>query len=135
VSAAKAVFSVFIEQITNMLMYSAQKEKDVSVGMLALGQKGDIFFVQTRNAIRTRNVGIVKERIDHLNTLDKKELRKYYKEQLNSDNENPESQGAGLGLIDIARRTTSPIEYQFEPIDDELSYFTMYAEIARDGGH
>ena len=27
VSASKAIFSVFVEQVTNMLMYSAEKEK------------------------------------------------------------------------------------------------------------
>jgi len=138
-SANKAIFSVFVEQVTNMLMYSAEKDKiaDVSMGMLILGNKEDSFFIQTRNAVKSENVDKLKSTIDYLNTLDKNQLRQFHKERLQSENENLESQGAGLGLIEIARRATSPIAYKFEPIDDseeKKSCFTMYVEIARREG-
>jgi len=71
----------------------------------------------------------LKERIDFLNTLDKKELRQFYKEQMKAENDNPESKGAGLGLTEIARRATSKIEYEFIPYGEGLSYFTMYVTV------
>jgi len=135
-NAARAIFSVFVEQITNMLMYSAEKisysqsSKAVSMGMLVLGHKDNMFFVQTINAIKNESIEYVKEKIDHLNTLDKKELRKYHKQKLTEENDNPESRGAGLGLIEISRRATKPIGYAFKPIDESKSSFTMYVEIA-----
>jgi len=137
-NSAKAIFSVFVEQVTNMLMYSAEKEiyskseKPVSIGMLVLGHRDNAFFIQTKNSIKNENVELIKERIDHLNTLDKKELRRYHRQKLNEESDNPESQGAGLGLIEIAKRTTKPIGYAFKKIDDRLSSFTMYAEIAQE---
>ena len=137
-NAARSIFSVFVEQVTNMLMYSAEKvnnpqlDKPVSIGMLVLGHKDDMFFIQTRNTVNNENVGLIGDRIDYLNTLDKKELRKYHRQKLNEENENPESRGAGLGLIEIARRTTKPIAYTFKQIDESLSSFTMYVEIAQE---
>jgi len=140
-SAAKSIFSVFVEQVTNMLMYSAEKETfsqpgqdgvDVSMGMLVLVHKNNKFFIQTRNSINNEHIALVKGRIDHLNTLDKKELRQFHKEKVRSENDNPESKGAGLGLIEIARRATAPIKYDFEPLDDKLSAFTMCVEIAQE---
>jgi hypothetical protein len=137
---AKTIFSVFVEQVTNVMMYSAEKGQyirpdkvlaNVSLGTLMLGQKENRFFVQTRNAVNNKNIEGMKGKIDHLNTLDKKELRQYHRERLRNENDNPESKGAGLGLIEIARRATAPIGYRFEPYDDELSYFTMYVEIAQ----
>jgi len=133
-SAAKSIFSVFVEQVTNMLMYSAEKDESakVSMGMLILGHNKDgVFFIQTRNAVMNERVQILKSRIDHLNTLDKKELRQFHKEKLLGDNDNAESQGAGLGLIEIARRATNPIAYTFEPNEngEKFSYFTMYVEV------
>jgi len=138
--AAKSIFSVFVEQVTNMLMYSEEKEKfsqnkdpaDVSTGMLVLGQKGRIYFTQTGNAIKKENAKLIKNKIDHLNSLDKKELRQFYKEKMRSENDNPGSKGGGLGLIEIAKRATSPILYTIEPVNEELSYFTMYVEIAQE---
>jgi len=137
-NAAKSIFSVFVEQVTNMLMYSAEKDKiaNISMGMLILGHNKDgVFFIQTRNAVKNENVQILKDNIDYLNTLDKKELRQFHKEKLLGDNDNAESQGAGLGLIEIARRATSPIAYGFEPTENgnDVSYFTMYVEISQEG--
>ena len=144
--SSKAIFSVFVESVTNMLMYSAEKKPyaqppdnklvDVSIGTVIMGNKTDVrdtFFVQTKNAIKNENVGLLKEKLDYLNTLTKEELRQYYKEKMRSENDNPDSQGAGLGLIEISRRATAPIEYKFDPISDNQSFFTMYVEITQEG--
>ena len=140
-SAAKSIFSVFVEQITNVLMYSEDKVRfrqdknetiDVPSGTLILGHKGNTFFIQTGNTIKTENAEIIKNKIDHLNTLDKKELRKYHRERLNAENDNPDSKGAGLGLIEIARRVTAPIGYSVEPRGEGFSYLTMYAEVGQE---
>jgi hypothetical protein len=134
-SASQAVFSVFVEQMNNMLMYSAEKEKherpetETSSGIFVLGTCDKSYYVQTGNVIKDSSVGLLKERIDYLNTLDKKELRQFYKEQMKSENDNPESKGAGLGLTEIARRATSKIEYEFIPYGEGLSYFTMYVTV------
>ena len=137
-NAAKTVFSVFVEQATNVLMYSAKKTLIpqeghepvlVSTGMIILGTKETSYFIQTENAIRTETVDIIKSRIDHLNTLDKDALKKYHKEVLNKDDDNFESKGAGLGLVQIARKATAPIGYKFTPLENGLTSFTMYVEI------
>ena len=137
--ASKTLFSVFVEQVTNMLMYSAGREQyeqtgkdEAPTGMLVLGQRENIFFIQTGNEIHNKNLEHIKTRIDYLNSLDKDELRLHNKERLRGKNDNPNSKGAGLGLIEIARRATAPISYTIEPIDDELSYFSMYVEIAQE---
>ena len=33
--------------------------------------------------------------------------------------------GAGLGLIDMARKATAPLEYSLHAIDDGLSFFSL----------
>ncbi|MDR1702486.1 MAG: SiaB family protein kinase [Sporomusaceae bacterium] len=134
-SSSQAVFSVFIEQMYNILMYSADTEifeqsmKKIPKGMFILGSKGKRYFLQSANVMKNSGAEIMKERIDHLNTLDKEGLRKYYKEQIKSDNCNQQSKGAGLGLIEIAKRASSKIEYSFEPYKEGLVLFTMYITI------
>jgi hypothetical protein len=137
-SASQAVFSVFVEQMNNMLMYSAEKEKkehpengvrEMSKGLFVLGSLDKSYYIQTGNVINDSSVEALKKRIDLLNTLDKKELRNLYKEQRKSENDNPESKGAGIGLIEIARRASSKIEYEFAPYGDGKTYFSMYVTI------
>jgi len=138
---AQKVFSVFIEQMNNMLMYSAEKElffvengkdSEAPKGTFILGREGKKYFIQTGNAVKNEAVNLIKNRIDYLNTLDKIEIRKYYKEQLRNGDTNPESKGAGLGFIEIARRISSKIEYSFESYEEGLTYFTLFAAIGEE---
>lgn len=142
-AAAKSVFSVFIEQVTNVLMYSADREiytapdkemVEIPTGMLVLGRKNNKFFIQTGNEIKPGSMELIKRRIDHLNSLDKQELRKLHKKQLVEGDNNPDSKGAGLGLIEIARRATAPIKYTFEPLEEGSLYFTLYVEVDQEKG-
>lgn len=136
---SQSVFSVFVEQMYNMLHYSADtelfyseskdKEFQVASGVFILGVKDKQYFIQCGNRIKNNHIALVKERIDHLNTLDKKELRKYYKERIKAENDNPESQGAGIGLIEIARRASSKIKYEFEPMEEGYSFYTLFVTV------
>jgi hypothetical protein len=133
-NTSQEVFSVFVEQMNNMLMYSAEKIFSESPkGTFILGtlneSKKQTYFIQTGNIMKAENINLVKNKIDYLNTLDKNELRKYYKEQMKIENDNPESKGAGLGFIEIARRISSKIEYAFTQYDEGLTFFTLYVTI------
>ena len=136
--ASQSVFSVFVEQMNNMLMYSAEKELFVKDGdgengaprgIFVLGVSDKHYFVHTGNVVTDSSAAILKTKIDHINTLDKQSLRQYYKDRVRQDNPNPQSRGAGLGLIEIARRAAGKIEYEFTPHGDGLQYFTMYVVI------
>jgi hypothetical protein len=137
-SSSQAVFSIFVEQINNMMMYSADKEQkndpegqpqELARGIFVLGVQDNAYFVQSGNMVTDSSAEILKSRIDYLNTLDKKDLRQYYRQQLKADNENPESRGAGIGLTEIARRASGSIEYEFEPCGEWLQYFSMYVTV------
>ena len=138
-SISQAVFSIFVEQMQNMLHYSADKELfckegsneefQISTGVFILGIKDKKYFVQCGNKILNDHVAPIRDQIDRLNTMDKVELRKYYKERMRAENDNPESKGAGIGLIEIARRASSKMEYDFTPMGDGYSFFTLYAMV------
>lgn len=136
--SSQAVFSVFVEQMNNMLMYSTEKEisetpddklLETPKGAFVLGVHERVYFLQSGNVMKSEKVEDVRTCIDFLNSLDKKGLRQYYKEKIKTENTNPESRGAGLGLIEIAKRASSKIEYDFTPLEDNMTFFSMYVEI------
>ena len=55
-------------------------------------------------------------------------LRALYKEQLRGDPEEG-SKGAGLGFMEIARRASKPIEFDFTDVDDKHAFFTLKASV------
>ena len=136
---SQSVFSVFVEQMYNIVHYSVEREQfqapesgkayDVASGVFILGAKDKHYYIQCGNKIRNEQSQLIKERIDYLNTLDKPGLRKYYKERMRAEDDNPDSKGAGIGLIEIARRTSGKMEYQFMPLEDGYSFFTLYVTV------
>ena len=134
VKVSNPIYSVFIEQMNNVLMYSEENDKDntdIPKGHFLFGEDNKAFILQSINTVKNINIDLIKKKIDHLNNLNKNEMRQYYKECIKSENSNPNSKGAGLGLIDIAKHSDAPIEYMFKPHDNDLSFFTMLIKIKK----
>ncbi len=126
------VFAVYVEQTQNVRNYSVRRElkkrgKDAAI--VVIGYEDKRYTVSAGNYILKSDVPDLKSRLDTLSGLDKKGLRKAYKEQLRRDHP-PEATGAGLGLLDIARRATAPMEYHFDAVDDEYDYFILEVSVA-----
>ena len=51
-----------------------------------------------------------------------------HKEQLRAMPEEG-SKGAGLGIMEIARRASKPIEFDFTDVDDCYAFFTLKASV------
>ena len=108
----RSVFAVFVEQMQNIIRYSAERlppdAKDaLRYGLLTIAQDDGGYIVYTGNVVRKQDVARMRLHLDELLTLDRQALRSRYKEQLRSE-PGVLSQGAGIGLIEIARRVTRP---------------------------
>ena len=62
--------------------------------------------------------------LEYINGLNGKELKNLYLSRLRERND-PGNGGAGIGLIDIARRVISPINYTIHEIDNKKSFFSV----------
>lgn len=76
------------------------------------------------NLIYKQDVEALSTKIDEIAGQDKAGLKKLYKEQMKKAIP-PGSTGAGLGLIDMARRASKPLQYSVVSLDDEISFFTL----------
>jgi len=57
--------------------------------------------------------------------LSKEDLKSLYFSKL-KERYIPESNGAGIGLIDLARKIASPFVFDFHPVDDQKSFFSIH---------
>ena len=143
VSPSKSVFSIFVEQMKNIMMYSADKEHhtddedkplEMAKGTFILGVQGKAYFIQCGSVVTDKNADFLRTRIDYLNTLDKRELRQYHKQQLKVSKGDANNSTEGIGLIEIAIHSASFVDYELEPLGDGLQYFTMYTTVKMAGG-
>jgi len=86
------------------------------------------FLIQTGNYIENTSVTNLKERIDRINLLDEVELKMYYRDVL-ANGSFSDKGTAGLGMIDIARKSGNKLAYSFIPFDEELSFFSLSVKI------
>jgi hypothetical protein len=78
-------------------------------------------------------MGRIREKIEGIRNLSKEELKLLYRERRRQAPE-PGSKGAGLGLIEMARKAGKPIDYSFAPIDEDSSFFSLKVVVCREGG-
>ena len=92
------------------------------VATVGVGCEGD---VQRRvHAAGQRLMATVEE----LGEMDAVELKRCYKQQLRKPREDG-SRGAGLGLIDMARKSCQPLQSNLTPLSDQQSFFCITATI------
>lgn len=135
VTTIKKVFSVFIEQAQNIIRYSAEKvlgnvgkAVELSSGMVTIGTEDGHFFIVCANTILDEDVPRLKERLELLQKMDKDAIKAYYKEQLR-EVPDEKSRGATIGLIEIARRASEPIQFDFDRIDADKYFFCLKVSI------
>jgi hypothetical protein len=65
-------------------------------------------------------------RLSAISAMDKEQLKVAYKEQLKAGPDE-HSKGAGIGFIEIARRASRPIEFDFMDAEDGYAFFALRA--------
>lgn len=134
---AQSVFSVFIEQMQNILNYSAERvnavetvENELRIGVVVIGHEQNGYFILCGNRIYNSDVQGLRNKLELIRNMNKEELKTLYKERRRMEPD-PGSKGAGLGLIEMARKGSEPIEYGFTPVDDNFSFFTIRVVVGR----
>lgn len=129
-SKISSAFFTFVEQTQNIKQYEVSKEntKDFSViagsGIIAISRNELGYCINSGNAVSNDDIPSLKDKLDKIIGMDQDELKSYFREvsrreiDMNTDR-------AGLGLIQIARKASGKIEYKFEKIDDSYSYYIL----------
>jgi Family of unknown function (DUF6272) len=138
---ARSVFAVFVEQMQNIIRYSAEKDKhaasaegaatgptELSYGILTISRDGGGFIVKAGNLVGKSDIARLRGKLEVVSQADKEELKAMYKETLRAGPEEG-SKGASIGFIEIARRVSKPIKFDFVEADDLHAFFALEAEI------
>ncbi len=83
----------------------------------------------TGNHILLSKVDGLKSRIEKINSLNAEDLKTYYLETL-SNSELSDKGGAGLGMIDMARKSGHKLKYSFDQVSDSLAFFSLIITIS-----
>lgn len=132
-SSLMSVFSIFIEQAQNVKHYAERKVAEgksdgpFGSGIVVIGRSGDKYVVSSGNVVEHKDIQVPVAKLENLKSLDPKGLKSAYKQQLRKEAAPGES--AGLGLIDMARKASEPLQHSIIPIDEQHCFFSLKAII------
>lgn len=132
-SIKRKVFNVMVECLQNICKHAdaAKGSENEKGAVFMIGKEDGAYIISSGNFINNEFVEGLRSKLEHINTLDKEGLKNYYKELIKSA-EISEKGGAGLGFVDIARKSGSKLEYDFEKVSDTVSFFSFNTKIERE---
>jgi hypothetical protein len=132
-SVKKKVFNVMIESLQNICKHqyaaSAKNTEGFSPAIFMIGVRNGDYFIITGNQLVNHEVENLKKRIDGINAEDKEGLKLLYK-SARLKSQLSEVGGAGLGLIDMARKSGNKLVYRFDQTDETKSFFSLMTNIS-----
>lgn len=131
-SVRKKVFHIFVECIQN-LFHHVDPIKELTgeydsdrTGVILLVKEDDGCRVTTGNFIEKGKESFLKNKIDQLNNLSMDEVKRLYRETINNSAFS-EKGGAGIGMIDMVRKTGNKLNYKFYPVkgNSDIEFYSF----------
>lgn len=133
VNIKRKVFNVMVECLQNICKHAdTVTEAEDRGAIFMIGREDESYVITSGNFIHNEFVDGLEGKLVQINNLDKEGLRNLYKEII-KNGEISDRGGAGLGFVDIARKSGQKLEYDFEKVNDRYSFFSFKTKIARIG--
>lgn len=124
----RKIYNVLVECLQNLyhhldtVQYNGTIKGEEKFAMFSIKKDGGGYNVSTGNFVKNSKIQLLRDRIEQLNSMSSDQVKDLYKIVLNNE-EYSDKGGGGLGMIDIVKRTQSKIEYSFDKLSDEYSFF------------
>ena len=127
----RKVFNVMVECLQNICKHAdSMKREEERRAIFMIGKENDAYEITSGNYILNSSIEGLKAKLDQINNLDKEGLKVLYKDLIKTS-ELSDKGGAGLGFVDIARKSGQKLGFDFEPVNEENSFFSFKTKIIR----
>jgi hypothetical protein len=122
----KKVYFIMVESLQNITRH---KESEMPEGFFSIHKATDGFLITSGNIIENESVASLKVKLEKINSMSADELKEYYYEVLNAGGFS-EKGGAGLGLIEMVRKSGNKLCYDFTKLNDKYSFFYFQINVS-----
>jgi hypothetical protein len=127
----KKVFNILVEVLQNI--YHNQEEikdsaKNLQEIMVMVVKDSTSYEVISGNYIKQENIAHLKKRIEEINQFTNDELRSRYRSKLD-EGVFTDTGRAGLGIMDMVRKSGQPLEFGFKTVNKDYAYFSLLVNI------
>ena len=105
-------------------------KSDYSNALFLINEVPEGLVITSGNYLLNTEIRSLENRIDLINSLTNDEIAQFYRGLLDIGTMSRQG-GAGLGFVDIAKKTGSKIQYQFKPVNDRYSFYIFKILISK----
>ncbi|NPD44267.1 MULTISPECIES: SiaB family protein kinase [unclassified Lentimicrobium] len=132
----KKIFNIAVEMFQNLYHYTRDlitegiEEEVIRAVFLAFEMDEDYYYLKTQNLIISKDEEKLKHKIDKVNNMNNQEIRSYYRQVLNNE-EFSDKGGAGLGFIDMKKRSGEYLSYEISKVNESLKKYTLIVKVKK----
>ncbi len=123
-NAASSMKKKFYFLLTECIQNMVQHSHDRTDSFLAISKENERLNIVTGNMVTEKDANHLKQQINLMNEMSQENLKQHYLETL-ANKGFSEKGGAGLGLIEMARKSQHPLQYEFESLPDGKIFFLL----------
>jgi hypothetical protein len=130
----RKVFNVMVESLQNIVKHnevlsdSALKGR---TGIFLIAQNPDRYTIMSGNPVHKDRVARLKQTLNRINGLNKDGLKELYKNII-QDTTLSDKGGAGLGFVDMARKSGEKLGYDFPEMSEAHCLFCLTVSVSRE---
>lgn len=129
----RKVFNVMVEVLQNIVKHNDHPDGS-SMGAKAIfliAREANRYTVMTGNPVRKSRVEEIRGTLEKINSLDKDGLKDLYKKAI-QDATLSDKGGAGLGFVDMARKSGERLWFDFPELSPEHCFFCLKVKVIRE---
>lgn len=123
----RRILNIVVESLQNVYHHQSTDPKEHEP-CFVLAQDQDQFHVYTGNLVHANLVEDLRDHMEHIKAQDPEGLRTLYRKTLSQKKpleEKTSGTGAGIGMIDIARRARNAFSYSIQHIEGKHFFFGL----------
>lgn len=125
------VFSLLVEQAQNILSYipsSNSQPAPFKNAIISIGNDKNSYFIITSNKVNNKDIPFIQSKLQRIETLSNEELKNYHR-HLRKGMMTESKTFNELCLVEMAKKSTSPLEFFFKKADADHSFFFLKSTV------
>ena len=130
----RKVFNVMVEALQNIVKHNAQTDGGVAprhTAIFLIGKESNHYAIMCGNPVHKNSVSALKKTLERINSLDREGLKDLYKKII-QDATISDKGGAGLGFVDMARKSGEKLWYDFPEMSGDYCFFSLKVNVMRE---
>lgn len=129
----RKIVNIAIEALQNLQLHSftlAGSEYNTNP-IFILAKENEFYTITIGNLISVAEQPVLEDKLKKINSLNEEEIKFLYAVIMKQTVVKFSTKGgAGLGLIDMKKKSGNPLEFSFQKVDDTVSYFSLKISVS-----